>query len=167
MNNLLESLVTEFGIIREAAQVEYKQGNFKPIKPPDRLSPEEYTELLFSDHYSIPSRFKEVEYEEGEFDYVPTEYTHIYYRTLAIKDSEFHDWVICTVSRKYWLRFAEMAIFCQENGYELFEDVLQKKMEESLSLLYKGLVNKKLYRPELRLRNELLQEAIEERRISA
>lgn len=169
MNELLERLTSEFGIVREAAQIEYLPRSLRPAKPPYRLTPEEYTELLQSDHYSIPTRFEEVEYEEGEFEYVPTEYTHIYYRTLAVKDPEFHDWVICTVSRKYWLRYAEMAMFCQGkgSGYDLLENVLQQKLEDGKRLLRKALIDKSLYRGELKLRNDLLQESIFERELSA
>lgn len=167
MNDLLESLTIEFGIPRESAQVEPSPSGSRPVKPPERLSPEEYTELLQSDHYSVPCRFEEVEYEEGEIDYVPVEYTHVYYRTLAIKDPEFHDWVICTVSRKYWLRYAEMAVFCQDNGYTLLEDVIQKHLANSTRLLRKALINKSLYRGELRLRNELLHESLFEEKESA
>lgn len=167
MNDLLESLTAEFGIPRESVQVEPSLTRTKPVKPPERLSPEEYTELLQSDHYSVPCRFEEVEYEEGEIDYVPVEYTHIYYRTLAIKDPEFHDWVICTVSRKYWLRYAEMAVYCQDNGFTLLEEAIQSHMEQATRLLHKALINKSLYRSELRLRNEMLQEALFEEKKSA
>ena len=160
MNDLLESLTIEFGISRESVQVEPSTARSRPVKPPERLSPEEYTELLQSDHYSVPCRFEEIEYEKGEIDYVPVEYTHVYYRTLAIKDPEFHDWVICTVSRKFWLRYAEMAVYCQDNGYTLLEEVLQNKMMNSTRLLRKALINKSLYRGELRLRNEMLHESL-------
>lgn len=167
MNDLLETLTNEFGLTRETVQAEQTSGLVKQVKPPDRLSPEEYKELLMDDHYKIPVRFEELEFEDGDIDYVPVEYNHIYYRTLAVKDPEFHDWVICTVSRKYWLRFAEMEMHCQEMGYDLFDQVLQEKMDKGLKLLHKGLINKKLYREELKLRNELLQDSIEERRLSA
>lgn len=167
MNELLEALTNEFGLSRESVQVEQTVGSFKPVKPPDRLSPEEYKELLMEDHYKVPVRFEELEFEEGEVDYVPVEYNHVYYRTLAVKDPEFHDWVICTVSRKYWLRFAEMEMLCQIQGYNLFVDVLQEKLKRGLELLKKGLIDKRLYRKELKLRNELLQETIEEQRLTA
>lgn len=167
MNELLEKLTAEFGITRESAQTEYKVKGFKPAKPPDRLSPEEYKELLMDDHYKVPYRFEEFEYPDGQIDYIPVEYSHIYYRTLAVKDPEFHDWVICTVSRKYWLRFAEMELICQENGYELFDQVLREKMDAGLKLLFKGLINKNVFRKELKLRNELLRDTIEERKLSA
>ena len=167
MNDLLENLTVEFGISRESVQAEPSLSRARPVKPPERLSPEEYTELLQSDHYSVPYRFEEVEYEEGEIDYVPEEYTHVYYRTLAIKDPEFHDWVICTVSRKYWLRYAEMAVFCQDNGYTLLEEVIHKHMVNSTRLLRKALINKNLYRGELRLRNEMLYESLSEEKESA
>lgn len=167
MNDLLESLTVEFGIPRESVQIEPSPSRSKPMKPPERLSPEEYTELLQSDHYSVPCRFEEVEYEEGEFDYVPVEYTHIYYRTLAIKDPEFHDWVICTVSRKYWLRYAEMAVYCQDNGFTLLEEAIQSHMDKATRLLRKALINKNLYRGELRLRNELLHKSLFDEKESA
>ena len=165
MNALLEKLVSEFGIIRDTVVVEYN-GNSK-TSPPERLSPEEYKELLMSDHYSIPSRFEQIEYEENEWDYVPCEYSNIYYRTLAVKDPEFHDWVICTVSRKYWQRFTDMLFYCQSINFTLMEEVLAKKIENSKRLLKKGLVNKQLYRQELRLRNQILNESLIERSISA
>ena len=167
MNDLLEGLTKEFGISRDSVQVEPSFSRTKPAKPPERLSPEEYTELLQSDHYSVPCRFEEVEYEEGEIDYVPVEYTHVYYRTLAVKDPEFHDWVICTVSRKNWLRYAEMAVFCQDNGYALLEEVIQSIMAKTTYLLRKALINKSLYRGELRLRNEMLYESLFEKKESA
>ena len=167
LNELLEALICEFGIQRESVQVDYTPGCRFVKKPPDRLSPEEYTKLLHDDHYSVPCRFEEIEYEEGVIDYVPVEYNHIYYRTLALKDPAFHDWVICTVSRKYWLRYADMLFTCQRIGFTLMEEVIQSEMEESKALLLKGLLNKSLFRPELKLRNELLNELLSEKRLSA
>lgn len=158
MNDLLEALISEFGIPKDNVLADYTPGIHTAPKPVERLSPEEYTELCHEDHYSIPSRFEEVEYEKDEYDYVPTEYTKIYYRTLAVKDPEFHDWVICTVSRIYWLRYAHMLFYCREKGYDLFADVIENKMETGLNLLKKALTNKSLYRPELKLRNQLLSE---------
>lgn len=166
MHVLLEKLVSEFGLTRETVEVEYT-GNAKPSPPPDRLSPEEYIELLMSDHYSLPSKYEQIEYEEGEWDYVPSEYSNIYYRTLAVKDPEFHDWVICTVSRKYWLRFTQMLFYCQSINFTLMEEVLTEKIETGKRLLKRGLVNKQLYRQELRLRNQILNETLIERSLSA
>lgn len=166
MHVLLEKLVSEFGLIRETVEVEYT-GKTKPAPPPERLSPEEYIELLMTDHYSLPSKFEQIEYEEGEWDYVPCEYSNIYYRSLAVKDPEFHDWVICTVSRKYWLRFTQMLFFCQSINFTLMEEVLTEKIETGKKLLKRGLVNKQLYRQELRLRNQILNETLMERSLSA
>ncbi len=159
MNSLLERLVLEFGIIRDSVLSDYT-GDMKKRPPPERLSPEEYAYLLMDDHYTVPTKFEQVEYEKDEWDYVPCEYTRIYYRTLAVKDPEFHDWVICTVSRKYWFRYAHMAFFCQKQGYILLEDVINEHMEKSIRLLRKSLINKKLYREELRLRNDLLSDLL-------
>jgi len=166
MNELLERLVSEFGIIRETVEVEYT-GTSTPPPPPERLTPEEYTELLMSDHYSVPVKYEQIEYEENEWDYVPSEYSNIYYRTLAVKDPEFHDWVICTVSRKYWQRFTEMLFYCQSINFVLMEEVLAEKIENGKRLLKKGLVNKQLYRQELRLRNQILNETLMGRSLSA
>ena len=58
-------------------------------------------------------------------------------------------------------------MFCQIQGYNLFVDVLQEKLKPGLELLKKGLIDKRLYRKELKLRNELLQETIEEQRLTA
>ncbi len=167
MNDLLEALITEFGIPKDSVRADYTPGVHITPKPVERLSPEEYAELCHEDHYSIPSKFEEVEYERDEFDYVPTEYTRIYYRTLAVKDPEFHDWVLCTVSRIYWLRYAHMLFYSQSIGFTLFTEVLEKKMNEHLRLLKKGLIDKRLYRPELRLRNRLLGEEMSIQTLSA
>lgn len=159
MNDLLEKIVKEFEIPVETVRVDYTPGAYKSQPPPpERLTSEEYTELLTSDHYSIPINFKEVGYEEGVYDYVPCESMTVYYRTLAVKDPEFHDWVICTVSRIYWLRYAHMLMYCQKNGYSLLETVIEEKMKNFKNLLQKGLIDKSLFRPELRLRNELLND---------
>ncbi len=166
MNILLERLVCEFGIVRDTVEVDYTD-NSKPTPPPERLTPDEYTELLMSDHYSIPAEYKQIEYEENEWDYIPIEYSNIYYRSLAVKDPEFHDWVICTVSRKYWLRFTELLFYCQSINFTLMEEVLAEKIETGKRLLKKGLVNKQLYREELRLRNRLLNETLIERSLIA
>lgn len=161
MNDLLEQLVSEFGIPIDDVRLDYESNTKRIVpNPPDRLSAEEYTELLQSDHYSIPCDFHEEEFEEGEFDYVPGGYKKIFYRTLAVKDPEFHDWVICTVSRIYWLRYMHMAMFCQENGFELLQKVIEEQLERSKQLLLKGLIDKRLFRSELRLRNELVNEEI-------
>lgn len=58
-------------------------------------------------------------------------------------------------------------MFCQIQGYNFFVDVLQEKLKRGLELLKKGLIDKRLYRKELKLRNELLQETIEEQRLTA
>ncbi len=160
MNTLLERLVSEFNISIDSVRADYTPGYNKRTSPPERLTPEEYTELLFSDHYSIPTKFEQIEYEEGVYDYVPTSNLTIYYRTLAVKDPEFHDFVICTVSRIYWFRYAQMALFCQTQGYDLLWSVVEEKMETSKRLLKKGLVDKRLFRQELKLRNQLLNEQV-------
>ena len=163
MDNLLERIVSEFGLIREnvcdhCTSWDYYRGK----RVPDRLSSEEYKRLLLDDHYSVPAEFEQIEYEKDEWDYVPCRYTQYYYRSLALQDPEFHDWVVCTVSRKYWLRYASMLLFCQSQGYVLMEDVIQKTMDDSIRLLRKGLMDKRLFRKELKLRNILLNEQIEE-----
>ena len=163
MDNLLERIVSEFGLIREnvcdhCTSWDYYRGK----RVPDRLSSEEYKRLLLDDHYSVPTEFEQIEYEKDEWDYVPCRYTQYYYRSLALQDPEFHDWVVCTVSRKYWLRYASMLLFCQSQGYVLMEDVIQKAMDDSIRLLRKGLMDKRLFRKELKLRNILLNEQIEE-----
>ena len=84
MNKLLERLVSEFGIPIDDVRLDYEpsnKGRQRPLKISDRLTAEEYTELLHSDHYSIPCDFHEMEFEEGEFDYVPGNYQKIFYRT--------------------------------------------------------------------------------------
>lgn len=166
MDDLFEKLVSDFGILHSSVEDDY---NGKPVKAkiPERLSPEEYKELLFDDHYTVPIKFQQMEYEKDEWDYVPCEYQNIYYRTLAVSDPEFHDWVICTVSRKYWFRYAQMLLTCQTNGYALFEDVIQNQMDRSIELLKKGLVNKKHFREELRLRNSLYEETVCNTKLSA
>lgn len=166
MNELLEKLVIDFAIPRSCVETDYS-GLRDNTPPPERLTPEEYTELLHSDHFSLPIKYKETEFEAEVFDYVPCEYSNVYYRSLAVKDPEFHDWVICTVSRKYWLRFSEMLFFCQSINFTDMVSVLQEKIKSNNLLLKKGLVDKKLYRSELRLRNELLNNSLIERSISA
>lgn len=163
MDHLLERMVSEFGLIRENVCEQFLPDNCSGRKKgPERLSSEEYKRLLLDDHFSVPTEFEQIEYEKGEWDYVPCRETQYYYRSLAMQDPEFHDWVVCTVSRKYWLRYASMLLFCQSQGYILMEDVLQKIMDDSIRLLKKGLMNKRLYRGEMKLRNRLLNEQIEE-----
>ena len=53
-----------------------------------------------------------------------------------------------------------MALFCQAHGYDLLWSVVEEKMETSKRLLKKGLVDKNLFRQELKLRNQLLNEEI-------
>ncbi len=167
MSELLEDLVSTFGISRKAVETDYDPHRKQAAPPPPRLSPDEYKMLLHEDHYSIPARFEQVEYEHGEWDYIPCEYTHIYYRTLATRDPEFHDWVICTVSRVYWLRYCHMLHFSQLQGYVLFSDIVEKQIDLAQKLLYKALINKSLYRSELRLRNQLLREELMDSPVSA
>lgn len=167
MNDLLERLIQEFKIPKDSVRVDYTPGKKSAAIPIDRLTPEEYTELLTSDHYSIPFQFEEMEYADGEIDYVPQSKITVYYRTLAVKDPEFHDWVVCTVSRIYWLRYAHMLDYCQQIGFVLMENVITEKMKIMSKLLFKALINKANYRPELRLRNELLSEELMEKALSA
>ena len=47
------------------------------------------------------------------------------------------------------------------------EEIVQEEMEAGKALLLKGLLNKSLYRPELKLRNELLNDMLTEKRLSA
>jgi len=167
MNELLETLISEFGIIRENVLVDYTPGVQRTPKPVERLTPEEYKELLHEDHFKVPSKYGELDFGDGEIDYYPCEYATYYYRTLAVKDPEFHDWVICTVSRIYWLRYSQMLNFCQNQGYSLFAEVIEDKLKNASKLLLKGLTNKSLYRPELKLRNELLAEELALQPLSA
>lgn len=161
MDKLLERIVSEFGLIRSAVCKQYTMNDYNRKKRLDRLSAEEYKEFLHDDHYSIPIKFEQIEYEKDEWDYIPTQYAQYYYRSLALQDPEFHDWVICTVSRKYWLRYAGMLLFCQGQGYILMEDVLQQTIDNSIRLLKKGLIDKRLFRKEMKLRNILLNEQID------
>lgn len=159
MNELLERLILDFGIDRKSVESDALSGG-KATPPPERMSPEEYRELLHDDHYRIPIKFEQIEFEEGVWDYLPVEYQTIYYRTLALKDPKFHDWVICTVSRKYYLNLTHLLFCCQENGYQLMEEVVADMLDRHKILLQKGLVDKRLYRKELRLRNNLLNDAL-------
>lgn len=167
MNDLLEMLIAEFGIIRENVLVEYTPRIKSTVKTHERLTPEEYKELLHQDHFKIPCKYEELDLGNGEIDYVPCEYTTYYYRTIAVKDPVLHDWTICTVSRIYWLRYSQMLNFYQCNGYNLFADIIEEKLKRSLNLLLKALINKSLYRQELKLRNELLAEELSIQALSA
>ena len=60
-----------------------------------------------------------------------------------------------------------MLFYSQSIGFTLFTEVLEQKMNEHLKLLKKGLINKRLYRPELRLRNQLLGEKMSIQTLSA
>ena len=51
-------------------------------------------------------------------------------------------------------------MYCQKNGYSLLETVIEEKMKNFKNLLQKGLIDKSLFRPELRLRNELLNDEL-------
>jgi len=49
----------------------------------------------------------------------------------------------------------------------LMEEVLTEKLKNASKLLRKALVNKSLFRPELKLRNELLNEELIRKALSA
>lgn len=158
LNELLEKIVAEFSIIPDTVRVDYSNNTHISARPPERLSPEEYRELLMSDSFSVPAKFRQTEFEAGEYGYYPCEYSKIYFRTLAVRDPDFHDWVICTLSRKYWLNYMQMLIFCQSIGFAPMEDIIEKKLKQMNILLKKGLIDKKCFPEELRLRNTLFNE---------
>lgn len=56
------------------------------------------------------------------------------------------------------LNYMQMLIFCQSIGFAPMEDIIEKKLKRINILLKKGLINKKCFPEELRLRNTLFNE---------
>ena len=89
MNELLEEIVSRFGINRDSVTVDSTE---KPtVSKKQLLSVEGYRFLNFGkEYYEIPVKFEEFELEKDEIEYWPTGYRKVYFRSLAMKDPKGH-----------------------------------------------------------------------------
>lgn len=161
MNELLESIVSTFGILRESVEVDSQK---RPsIKKPDLLSVEDYQWLnRGKEYFEIPVEFDTFELENDEVEYWPVRYQKIYFRSLALKDPWEHDWTICAITRTDWFRSMKYIAECYRNDCMeecSFTKSLVKLREE---LLYKAVVNKKMYYEEMAARKRDLKEMLAE-----
>ena len=103
MNELLEEIVSRFGINRDSVTVDSTE---KPtVSKKQLLSVEGYRLLNYGkEYYEIPVKFEEFELEKDEIEYWPTGYRKVYFRSLAMKDPKEHDWVICAITRTPWFK---------------------------------------------------------------
>ena len=101
LDELLETVVSRFGINRDSVTVDSSQ---KPtVNKQDLLSVEDYKFLNYGkDYFEIPVGFDTFEFENNEVEYWPVRYKKIYFRSLAMRDPAEHDWTICAITRTPW-----------------------------------------------------------------
>lgn len=151
MNDLLEAIVSIFGISRESVEVDSKK---KPTRAKrELLSVEQYQFLNCGKEYiEIPIEFETFEFENDEVEYWPVRYKKIYFRSLAMRDPKEHDMTVCLATRRDWLQTKTYIAECwAENRMDQceFNRTLLKVREE---LLHEAVINKAAYHEEMRCR---------------
>lgn len=159
MNELLEEVVSRFGINRDSVTAESTR---KPtVNKKKLLSVEAYQFLNFGkEYYEIPIAFDTFEFENGEIEYWPVRYQKVYFRSLAMKDPREHDWVICAITRTPWFKDKMYVAQCIREGRRdacSFTEWLIKIKEE---LLYDAVLDKRAYREEMAIRRRDLKEML-------
>lgn len=159
MNELLEEIVSRFGINRDSVTVDSTE---KPtVSKKQLLSVEGYRFLNFGkEYYEIPVKFEEFELEKDEIEYWPTGYRKVYFRSLAMKDPKEHDWVICAITRTPWFKDKMYVAQCiMENRRDdcWFTEEIIKVRE---ALLYEAVLDKRSFREEMNIRKRDLKEML-------
>lgn len=159
MNELLEEVVSRFGINRDSVTAESTR---KPtVNKKKLLSVEAYQFLNFGkEYFEIPIAFDTFEFENDEIEYCPVRYQKIYFRSLAMKDPREHDWVICAITRTPWFKDKMYVAQCIREGRRdacSFTEWLIKIKEE---LLYDAVLDKRAYREEMAIRRRDLKEML-------
>lgn len=159
MNELLEEVVSRFGISRDSVTAESTR---KPtVNKKKLLSVEAYQFLNFGkEYFEIPIAFDTFEFENDEIEYWPVRYQKIYFRNLAMKDPREHDWVICAITRTPWFKDKMYVAQCIREGRRdacSFTEWLIKIKEE---LLYDAVLDKRAYREEMAIRRRDLKEML-------
>lgn len=159
MNELLEEVVSRFGISRDSVTAESTR---KPtVNKKKLLSVEAYQFLNFGkEYFEIPIAFDTFEFENDEIEYWPVRYQKIYFRSLAMKDPREHDWVICAITRTPWFKDKMYVAQCIREGRrdtcQFTEWLIQAKEE----LLYDAVLDKRAYREEMAIRRRDLKEML-------
>lgn len=159
MNELLEEIVSRFGINRDSVTVDSTE---KPtVSKKQLLSVEGYRLLNYGkEYYEIPVKFEEFELEKGEIEYWPTGYRKVYFRSLAMKDPKEHDWVICAITRTPWFKDKMYVAQCimenRRDDYWFTEEII--KVREAL--LYEAVLDKRSFREEMNIRKRDLKEML-------
>lgn len=159
MNELLEEIVSRFGINRDSVTVDSTE---KPtVSKKQLLSVEGYRLLNYGkEYYEIPVKFEEFELEKDEIEYWPTGYRKVYFRCLAMKDPKEHDWVICAITRTPWFKDKMYVAQCiMENRRDdcWFTEEIIKVRE---ALLYEAVLDKRSFREEMNIRKRDLKEML-------
>ncbi len=159
MNELLEEIVSRFGINRDSVTVDSTE---KPtVSKKQLLSVEGYRLLNYGkEYYEIPVKFEEFELEKDEIEYWPTGYRKVYFRSLAMKDPKEHDWVICAITRTPWFKDKMYVAQCiMENRRDdcWFTEEIIKVRE---ALLYEAVLDKRSFREEMNISKRDLKEML-------
>jgi len=159
LNELLEEVVSRFGIDRDSVTAESTK---KPvINKKKLLSVEAYRFLNFGkEYFEIPIKFDTFEFENDEIEYWPVRYQKIFFRSLAMKDPKEHDWVICAITRTPWFNDKMYVAQCIREGRRndcWFTEWLIQMKEE---LLYDAVLDKRAYQEEMRIRKRDLKEML-------
>lgn len=159
MNELLEEIVSRFGINRDSVTVDSTE---KPtVSKKQLLSVEGYRLLNYGkEYYEIPVKFEEFELEKDEIEYWPTGYRKVYFRSLAMKDPKEHDWVICAITRTPWFKdkmYVAQCIMGNRRDDCWFTEEIIKVRE---ALLYEAVLDKRSFREEMNIRKRDLKEML-------
>lgn len=159
MNELLEQIVSRFGITRESVTAESTR---KPSINKKHLLPVEAYKLLNfgKEYYEIPIEFDTFEFDNNEIQYWPVRYQKIYFRSLALKNPNEHDWILCAITRTPWFQdkiyVAQRIMEGRRNECWFTEWLIQTKEK----LLYDALLDKKMYNEEMAVRRRDLKEML-------
>lgn len=159
LDELLETVVSRFGINRDSVTVDSSQ---KPtVNKQDLLSVEDYKFLNYGkDYFEIPVGFDTFEFENNEVEYWPVRYKKIYFRSLAMRDPAEHDWTICAITRTPWFKDKMYIAKCIMEGRRQdceFTEWIVKVKEE---LLEGAVLDKRAFREEMAARKRDLKEML-------
>lgn len=159
LNELLEEIVSRFGICRDSVTVDSKTRPM--ISKKDLLSVEDYRRLNFGkEYFEIPVEFELFEFEDNQVEYWPVRNKKIYFRNLAMKDPDEHDWTICAITRTPWfddkMYIAECIMEGRREDCKFAEELV--KLKETL--LEAAVLNKQAFYNEMAARKRDLKEML-------
>lgn len=159
LNELLEQIVSRFGICRDSVTVDSKT---KPtVNKKDLLSVKGYQLLNFGkEYFEIPVEFDTFEFENDEIEYWPVRSQKIYFRNLAMKDPDEHDWIICAITRTPWFNNKMYIAKCIMEGRREDCKYTEGLVKLTEKLLQEAVLNKQTFYDEMITRKRDLKEML-------